>query len=74
MILEEGYLKGAVKGFNNRNTIFSFIGGGTWMQSEYKYLYQYQYQPYARVIETHGEARIQIEGINDTALVKRFRE
>ncbi len=33
MIIEEGYLRGSIDGFNNQNTMFTFIGGGTWIQS-----------------------------------------
>ncbi|MFM1977517.1 MAG: hypothetical protein RLZZ151_32 [Pseudomonadota bacterium] len=73
MIIEEGYLRGSIDGFNNQNTMFTFIGGGTWIQSEYKYVYQYQYQPYAKVIEIKGQPYIQIDGIDDCVLVRKVK-
>lgn len=72
MILEEGYLTGAIKGFHDTNTIFQFNGGGTWAQTEYKYVYQYLYSPYAQVMSNGGQIYIQIEGIDEIALVRKI--
>lgn len=71
MILEEGYLKGSINGFNNRSTTFTFIGGGTWIQGESKYVYQYQYQPYAKVMLINGEACLIIEGMDEHVAVRK---
>ncbi|ANI99726.1 hypothetical protein A8O14_06330 [Polynucleobacter wuianus] len=71
MVLEEGYLSGAINGFHNTSTVFKFNGGGTWIQAEYNYLYQYLYAPYAKVIEKNGMAFIEIEGIDASAPVRK---
>jgi hypothetical protein len=71
-VVEKGQLKGAIRGFRNRETVFQFLSGRKWRQNEYKYLYHYSYMPQARVIETNGRYLLQIEGINDAVEVVRY--
>ena len=40
-VIEEGDLRGAFKGFRNRDTIFEFMYGNKWKQNQYKYNYFY---------------------------------
>lgn len=72
MVLEEGNLSGAIKGFHNTDTVFKFNGGGIWAQAEYNYIYEYLYSPYARVVEKNGTAYIEIEGIDASVPVRKL--
>lgn len=63
-IIQEGQLKGAFKGFRNRDTVFEFHGGGKWRQNEYKYQYQYAYMPRARVVGRNGSYYLEVEGLS----------
>jgi hypothetical protein len=71
MIIEEGQLKGAFKGFKNRDTIFEFYGGRKWKQDEYKYHYHYAYMPDAKVVEDGGRYMLHVEGMDDSVEVRR---
>lgn len=71
MIVEEGQLKGAFRGFKNRDTIFEFNGGGKWRQAQYKYHYHYAYMPHAKVIQNGGRYVLHVEGIKDAIEVRR---
>ena len=71
MIVEEGQIKGAFKGFKNRDTIFEFYSGGKWQQAEYKYHYYYAYMPRAKVIQDRGRYMLHVEGMNDSVEVRR---
>ena len=73
MIEQEGQLRGAFKGFHDRNTLFEFTGGAIWRQSEYKYQYQYAYMPYARVVQRDGSYYLEVEGMDDSVQVVRAR-
>lgn len=70
-IIEEGQLKGAFKGFKDRDTIFEFYGGRKWKQNEYKYSYHYSYMPQAKVVSENGNDYLVVEGMLDKVLVKR---
>lgn len=70
MILAEGQLKGSIKGFKDRDTIFEFYGGRKWRQAEYKYLYHYAYMPRAKVVQEGGRAMLYIEGISEPVEVR----
>jgi hypothetical protein len=73
-IVEEGQLKGAFKGFHNRDTLFEFYGRhGKWRQNEYRYHYHYAYMPRAKVLETGRGYEIEVEGMNDRVQVVRVR-
>jgi hypothetical protein len=72
-VVEEGQLKGAFKGFHDRNTVFEFSGGDRWRQNEYRYHYHYAYMPYAKVIDDHGRYRLEVEGMDDSVEVVRLR-
>jgi hypothetical protein len=60
-VIEDGQLKGAFKGFHNRDTIFEFYGGGKWRQNEYKYHYSYAYMPRAKVVDRGGNYYLEVE-------------
>lgn len=70
-VILDGQLRGTIRGFHNRETIFEFTNGAKWRQAEYKYLYQYLYRPYAKVLDGPDGAVIQIEGIDETVRVRR---
>ncbi|HEX9429387.1 MAG TPA: hypothetical protein VF944_03345, partial [Candidatus Bathyarchaeia archaeon] len=72
-VVEEGQLKGAFRGFHDRETVFEFYGGGKWRQNEYKYNYYYAYMPYAKVVDDGGGYQLEAEGMNDTVEVVRVR-
>ncbi len=72
-VVEEGQLKGAFRGFHDRETVFEFYGGGKWRQNEYKYNYYYAYMPYAKVMDDAGGCQLEVEGMNDTVEVVRVR-
>ena len=71
-VVEDGQLKGAFRGFHNRETVFEFQGGGKWRQNEYKYTYYYAYMPPARVIEDQQGYRLEVEGLADSVEVVRL--
>jgi len=70
-IIEDGQLKGAFRGFKNRETVFEFTGGRKWQQNEYKYNYYYSYRPNAKVISESSGDYLVVDGMNDRVLVKR---
>lgn len=72
MVEEEGQLKGAFKGFKNRDTIFEFHGGRKWKQAEYKYNYYYEYMPHAKVLYKGGRYLLTVEGMTDSVEVRRI--
>jgi hypothetical protein len=72
-IIEEGQLRGAFKGFHNRETVFEFHGGGIWRQNEYRYQYQYAYMPNARVVDEGGRYMLYVDGMDEPVEVKRVR-
>lgn len=72
-IVVDGQLKGAFKGFKDRETVFEFFGGGKWRQNEYKYQYYYAYMPRAKVIDRGGAYYLQVDGIADAVQVVRVR-
>jgi hypothetical protein len=69
--VQEGNLKGAFKGFKDRDTIFEFTGGGKWRQAVYKYQYQYLYMPEARVVDEGGTYMLYVDGMNESIEVRR---
>lgn len=71
-IVHEGTLKGAFKGFKNRDTVFEFADGRKWKQNEYKYHYHYAYRPTARIIEKSGCFVLHVEGMSDTVQVVKI--
>ena len=73
MVIEEGQLKGAFKGFKDRETVFEFHGGGKWRQNEYNYDYYYAYMPNAKVVEDRNGVRLHVDGMSDSVEVVRVR-
>jgi hypothetical protein len=71
MVCEEGQLKGAFRGFKDRDTVFEFHGGGKWRQAEYKYLYQYAYMPSAKVVDEGGRYMLYVEDMDEPVEVRR---
>ncbi len=71
MIIEEGYLKGVVTGFKNKNTVFEFSKGNSWIQTEYRKNCHDAFMPHARIRDIEGRYFIEIDGINDKVEVKR---
>jgi len=72
-VVEDGQLKGAFKGFKNRDTIFEFHAGGKWRQNEYRYLYHYAYMPSAKVVDEGGRNLLYVDGVDEPVEVKRIR-
>ena len=72
-VIEDGQLKGAFKGFHNRETVFEFQGGGKWRQNEYKYNYYYSHMPFAKVVDRSGAYYLEVDGTNDSVEVVRIR-
>jgi hypothetical protein len=72
-VVEEEQLKGAFKGFHDRETIFEFQGGGKWRQNEYKHYYYYFYMPFAKVVDRNGAYHLKVDGVNDSVAVVRIR-
>ena len=70
---EEGQLRGSIRGFHNRDTLFEFYGGGIWRQAEYLYHYHYAYMPRAKVIEEHERLMLHIDGMDESVEVRRVR-
>ena len=66
-------MKGAFKGFHNRETVFEFVGGGKWRQSAYKYHYHYAYMPSARVVSRDGAYHLEVDGMSDSVEVVQHR-
>lgn len=71
MNVEKGQLKGAFKGFKNRDTVFEFHGGSKWQQAEYKY--HYAYMPNAKVFKDRGRFFLEVEGMNEVIEVRSAR-
>lgn len=69
--VQEGQLRGAFRGFHDRNTVFEFIGGGKWRQNVYKYHYHYEYQPAAKVVSDGVQNYLHVDGMEDTVPVVR---
>jgi len=72
-VVQEGQLKGAFRGFKNKQTTFEFHGGGIWQQNEYKYHYHYAYMPQAKVLDDGGRHILYVDGISEPVEVKRIR-
>jgi len=73
-IIEEGYLKGAVSGYGNKQTLFEFFNGGTWRQAEYKKLGHDAFMPFAMVKNIDGRCYLEIEGMQEGVLVIRSKK
>lgn len=72
-VVEEGQLKGAFRGFKNKETVFQFYAGHIWRQKHYKYHYHYAYMPYARVVRRNGEYELEVDGMADRVEVVKVR-
>jgi hypothetical protein len=71
MVIYDGRLKGAFKGFRNRDTVFKFTNGQKWRQCVYKYHYHYAYRPAAKIIQTGSGYVLKVDGMNDSVEVAR---
>ena len=67
--MEEYTVKGAFKGWKNRDTLVEMTNGRVFRQNEYHYEYFYAYRPMARF---DGE-RMQVEGSDTWVAVKRLK-
>lgn len=72
-VVHEGTLKGAFKGFKNRETVFEFTDGTAWRQNEHKYNYSYAYMPHARIVQRDAAYYIEVDGLADSVQVVRIR-
>jgi hypothetical protein len=72
-VVKEGQLKGAFRGFHNRDTLFEFREGGSWRQNEYRYQYQYAYMPHAKVIQDYGRYLLYVDGMPNPIEVVNVR-
>lgn len=70
MIISEGQLRGAFKGFKNTDTIFEFYGGRKWRQAVYQYEYFYAYMPRAKVVQEGGAYVLRVEGMARGVMVR----
>lgn len=71
-VVQEGQLRGAFRGFKNRDTVFEFMSDGRkWRQAEYKYVYRYMYSPRARVVDDGGMQFIEVDGMDERVQVRR---
>lgn len=70
MVISEGQLRGAFKGFKDTDTIFEFYGGRKWRQAIYQYEYFYAYMPKAKVVQEGGAYVLKVEGMARSVVVK----
>ncbi|MCX6218439.1 hypothetical protein [Spirosoma sp.] len=63
-IIEEGFLRGAFRGFRNRTTFFEFREGGRWRQDEDQYLYHYFNKAYAYIYQENDAYYLHVEGMD----------
>jgi hypothetical protein len=70
MVISEGQLRGAFKGFKNTDTVFEFYGGRKWQQAIYQYEYFYAYMPQAKVVQEGGVYVLKVEGMTSSVVVK----
>jgi len=71
MIVEQGYLKGVITGFKNKETVFEFLDGNRWIQAEYYKHCHDAFMPHAVIKDFGGRFYIEIEGINDKVEVRK---
>ena len=69
MFVQAGKLNGPFRGFNNKQTRFTFANGVTWRQNELKYVYFYANSPRAKVTYQTGTYTLEVEGMNETVSV-----
>jgi hypothetical protein len=70
-VVEDGQLKGAFRGFKDRETRFTFTNGRTWRQKAYQYHYHYAYAPEAKVVDRDGGYYLEVDGMDDSVEVVR---
>ena len=73
MVVHGGTLKGAFKGFRDRETVFEFTDGQRWRQNEYKYHYHYAYRPDAKILQKGSTYFIEVEGVDESVEVIQIR-
>jgi hypothetical protein len=71
MIIEEGPLKGVIKGFRNKETVFEFLGGNRWIQAVYRKNCHDAFMPHAVIKDIGGRFYIEIDGIGDRIEVRK---
>ena len=69
LVIQVGKLKGPFRGFNNRQTRFTFFNGAIWRQNELKYHYFYAGSPRARIIYERGVYLLEVDGTDETVEV-----
>ncbi|UDU79083.1 hypothetical protein [Pseudomonas sp. HN2-3] len=70
MVICEGQLRGAFKGFKNTDTVFEFYGGRKWKQAVYQYEYFYAYMPQAKVVQEGGAYVLKVQGMSSSVAVR----
>lgn len=70
MIISDGQLRGAFKGFKSTETTFEFYGGRKWRQAVYQYEYFYAYMPRAKVVQEGGAYVLGVEGMARGVVVR----
>ena len=69
MFVQAGKFNGLFRGFNNKQTRFTFANGVTWRQDELKYFYFYAHSRRATVTYQAGLYSLDVEGTIETVLV-----
>jgi hypothetical protein len=73
MLYCESQIKGATRGYHNRETLFELTNGRVFQQDEYKYYYYYSYRPNVKVFQEGSTYYLIIEGMNNKVRVKKIR-
>ena len=69
LVEQVGILRGPFRGFNNRQTRFTFANGVVWRQNESKYFYFYAGNPRARIIYENGVYLLEVDGTDEVVEV-----
>jgi len=67
----DGTIISEFNGFDGES-VFEFNNGQVWKQAEYKYAYHYAYRPEANVRNSGNGFVLQVEGMDETVLVRRI--
>ncbi|MGX1021018.1 hypothetical protein AB7M33_003694 [Pseudomonas sp. Y3 TE3536] len=70
MVICEGQLRGAFKGFKNTDTVFECYGGRKWKQAVYQYEYFYAYMPQAKIVQESGGYVLKVQGMSSSVAVR----
>ncbi|MET3505526.1 hypothetical protein [Halalkalibacter oceani] len=73
MLFCEAQIKGACRGYKNRDTFFELTNGRIFQQDEYKYQYNYQYRPNVKVFQEGSVFYLEVQGMNSRVKVKKVK-